>query len=59
MPAEERLEKRLSSWFSATEQYKLQLHEVEQQEYMRMKLDAYQRRHTGRVSNFASDEFPL
>lgn len=48
LPAEDRLEKRLSSWFSATEQYKLQLHEVEQQEYMRMKLDAYQRLHTGR-----------
>ena len=37
LPPQERLEKRLREWFSATERYPLQLHEVEQGEYLDMK----------------------
>lgn len=37
LPLDKRLEKRLSTWFSATEQYARQQHEVERQEYMQMK----------------------
>ncbi|MCX5812628.1 MAG: hypothetical protein NT178_08810 [Proteobacteria bacterium] len=43
LPADKRLEKCLSSWFSATEQYARQLHELEQQEYIQMKYQEYQR----------------
>ena len=43
LPSDKRLEKRLSTWFSATEQYARQLHEVERQEYMQMKYREYQR----------------
>jgi hypothetical protein len=46
LPADKRLEKRLSNWFSATEQYGRQLHEVERQEYMQMKYREYQRQQT-------------
>jgi len=34
---EERLERRLTNWFEATEQYPRQLHEVKREEYMTMK----------------------
>jgi len=46
LPVDKRLEKRLSTWFSATEQYARQLHEVERQEYMQMKYEAYKRQQT-------------
>ena len=46
-PAEQ-LDKRLRSWFSASEQYPRQLHEMERSEYMSMKLDEYQRQQTAR-----------
>ncbi len=36
-PAPEQVEKRLRDWFAATERYALQLHEVEQAEYLDMK----------------------
>jgi hypothetical protein len=37
------LDKRLSHWFAATEQYARQLHEVERDEYVRMKREEYAR----------------
>lgn len=40
------LEKRLQNWFSGTEQYALQLHEVERNEYIAMKYKEYQRQQT-------------
>ena len=40
------LEKRLQNWFSGTEQYALQLHEVERNEYIDMKYKEYQRQQT-------------
>ncbi len=46
LPADKRLEKLLSNWFSSTEQYTRQLHEVERQEYMQMKYQEYQRQQT-------------
>ena len=46
LPAEKRLEKRLSNWFNATEQYARQLHEQERQEYMQIKYNEYRRRQT-------------
>ena len=46
LPADKRLEKRLSNWFSATEQYARQLHEVKREEYMQMKYQEYQRQQT-------------
>jgi len=46
LPADKRLEKRLSNWFNATEQYARQLHEVDRQEYMQMKYQEYLRRQT-------------
>ena len=36
-PPDERLEERLRDWFDSTEHYALQLHEVEQDEYLQMK----------------------
>jgi hypothetical protein len=46
LPAAKRLEKRLSNWFSTTEKYARQLHEMERLEYMQMKYQEYQRQHT-------------
>jgi hypothetical protein len=46
LPADKQLEKRLSHWFGATYQYSRQLHEVEREEYMRMKYREYQRQQT-------------
>lgn len=37
------LEKRLQNWFSGTEQYALQLHEVERNDYISMKYKEYER----------------
>lgn len=38
-----RLQQRLSNWFSASEQYSRQLHEIDRQQYMQMKQDEYRR----------------
>lgn len=38
-----RLEQRLSNWFSASEQYSLQLHEIDRRDYMQMKQEEYHR----------------
>ncbi len=45
-PPDKRLEQRLTTWFNATEQYPQQLHEVDRQDYMKMKYDEYQRQQT-------------
>ncbi|APA86957.1 hypothetical protein BJG93_06665 [Paraburkholderia sprentiae WSM5005] len=42
-PPNARLDKRLTDWFDATEQYPRQLHEVSRADYMQMKHDEYQR----------------
>ncbi len=39
---EKRLQQRLTGWFDATEQYPRQLHEMERQDYMQMKIQASQ-----------------
>jgi hypothetical protein len=36
-PAHEQLERRLRDWFAATEQYAVQLHELDEREYLEMK----------------------
>jgi hypothetical protein len=46
-PPDQRLEKRLQNWFSATERYPLQLHEMEWGEYLAMKRKEYQRQIAG------------
>lgn len=43
LPAAKQLDARLQSWFTATERYPLQLHEIERAEYISMKHDEYQR----------------
>ena len=45
-PPNARLDKRLTAWFDATEQYPRQLHEVSRTDYMQMKHDEYQRQQT-------------
>lgn len=47
-PASARLDKRLTDWFDATEQYPRQLHEVSRADYMQMKHDEYQRQQVAR-----------
>ena len=42
-PAEQQFEKRLQDWFSATERYATQLHEVDRAAYLDMKRREYQR----------------
>jgi hypothetical protein len=42
-PPNARLDKRLTDWFDATEQYPRQLHEVSRADYMQMKHNEYQR----------------
>ena len=42
-PPQARLEKRLRDWFTATERFPRQLHEMEQDEYLDMKRKEYQR----------------
>lgn len=44
--SDEQLKKRLHSWFSATEQYPRQLHEMERTAYIDMKLSEYLRQRT-------------
>ncbi len=46
LPADKQLEKRLSNWISAAEQYQQQLNEVDSQEYIRMKYKEYNLRKT-------------
>lgn len=45
-PAPERFEESLERWFTATERYALQLHEVERDAYLTMKRREYQRQQT-------------
>ncbi|SOE98087.1 hypothetical protein SAMN05446635_6048 [Burkholderia sp. OK233] len=45
-PPNAHLDKRLTAWFDATEQYLRQLHEVSRADYMQMKHDEYQRQQT-------------
>jgi hypothetical protein len=45
-PAATQLDQRLTNWFTATEQYPRQLHEVEREDYMRMKRSEYARQQT-------------
>jgi hypothetical protein len=47
VPPDRRLEARLQNWFTATERYPLQLHEMEQAEYLTMKRKEYKRQMTG------------
>ncbi|MEQ1598407.1 MAG: hypothetical protein ABL880_03475 [Methylotenera sp.] len=42
-PASKQLEKRLQQWYKSTEQYTVQLHEVERNDYLDMKRKEYQR----------------
>ncbi|HEV2039631.1 MAG TPA: hypothetical protein VGT81_06220, partial [Casimicrobiaceae bacterium] len=42
LPPHEQLEVRLRDWFAFTERYSLQLHELEQKEYLDMKRRQYQ-----------------
>ena len=43
LPAGQRLDARLQMWFSATEKYPRQLHEVERDDYLRMKRNEFRR----------------
>jgi hypothetical protein len=43
LPAPQRLDARLQSWFAATERYPRQLHEVELDAYLKMKRNEYRR----------------
>ena len=43
VPGEQQLEKRLQAWFDATEKFPRQLHEVEREDYLRMKRAELQR----------------
>ena len=45
-PAPERFEESIERWFTATERYALQLHEVERADYLTMKRDEYLRQQT-------------
>ncbi|MET3823776.1 hypothetical protein ACVK00_005248 [Burkholderia sp. PvR073] len=45
-PPDKQLEQRLSTWFNSSEQYARQLHEIDRQQYMRMKQDEYRRQQT-------------
>lgn len=47
-PPGEQLEKRLQFWYSGTEQYARQLHEVERKDYLEMKRKEYQRQQVAR-----------
>ncbi|MDP1638304.1 MAG: hypothetical protein Q8K74_05560 [Candidatus Nitrotoga sp.] len=46
-PPKQQLEKRLRDWFASTERYPLQLHELEQSEYLNMKHKEYKRQQAG------------
>lgn len=43
MPAAQQAERRFASWFDATERFARQLHEVDRDEYLRMKRNEYRR----------------
>ena len=43
LPADKQLEKRLQYWYESTNQYALQLHEVERKDYLVMKRNEYRR----------------
>lgn len=43
LPADKQLEKRLQYWYESTNQYALQLHEVERNDYLVMKRNEYRR----------------
>ncbi len=45
-PLPEQFEKRIRDWFAATERYALQLHEVNEREYIEMKRSEYRRQQT-------------
>ena len=45
-PQAQQLEQRLQTWFSATERYPRQLHEVDKNEYLAMKRKEYARQNT-------------
>ncbi len=47
VPAADRLEKRLHDWFAATEQFPLQLHELDEAVYLAMKRNEVRRQETG------------
>ena len=46
LPEAQQLDRRLQTWFAATERYPRQLHEVERNEYIEMKRSEYQRQQT-------------
>lgn len=48
-PPDKQLAQRLINWFDANERYPRQLHELDREEYMQMKLDEYQRQQTGQA----------
>jgi hypothetical protein len=43
LPPDKQLTRRLTRWFDASEKYARQLHELDRQEYLKMKYDEYQR----------------
>ena len=43
LPADKQLEKRLQYWYNGTNQYALQLHEIDQEDYLVMKRNEYRR----------------
>ncbi|MBC5766974.1 hypothetical protein H8R02_21085 [Ramlibacter sp. GTP1] len=43
VPAAQRVDQRFAAWFDATEKYARQLHEVDREEYLRMKRNEYAR----------------
>ena len=46
LPADQRVEQRLQQWFSATERYPRQLHEMDRSTYVMMKRQEYGRQET-------------
>jgi hypothetical protein len=49
LPAAQRVEKRIQNWFSATERYPKQLHEMDRETYVSMKRQEYGRQQTAAV----------
>ncbi|MBC7604081.1 MAG: hypothetical protein H7255_15655 [Ramlibacter sp.] len=45
-PQEQRMDKRIATWFSATERYAKQLHEMDRSQYVAMKRSEYERAQT-------------
>jgi hypothetical protein len=48
-PREQQVEKRIQSWFSATERYARQLHEMDRSTYAAMKRQEYERQQTAQI----------